>query len=70
MSKSEAIEQSEKGTATRIDYPSTGFKETVIAYRDGSGFILVSLMGKVQFDACREAKNNELEGFEDWEPSK
>jgi len=70
MNRIQAIEQSEKGTATRTIYPSTGFKETIIAYKDGTGFVLVSLMGKVQHEACRAAKNSELEGFYHWEPSK
>lgn len=68
----EAISQSPKGSAVRVINPvfNTDYKRTILRYRDGSGYVLFSINNKVDFDLSREARNNELEGYTDWEPTK
>jgi hypothetical protein len=71
MKWQEAIVQSKKGTAMRIvnEEPSGGLKMTVLAYSDGSGYILFSKNNKVIFDKSHPTSAGELDQYEDWEPS-
>jgi len=68
MNWQEAIQESKKGTATRVE-ESKGKKYTTIKYKDGSGFLLVGENMKVDFSNSREATSKELNGFTDWKPS-
>lgn len=68
MDWEKAIEESVKGTATRIiEYGND--KNTIVKYKDGSGYNLVSNNGKVDFFLSRPAADFELNGFDDWQPS-
>tara|TARA_B110001450_G_scaffold251786_1_gene272399 strand:+ start:284 stop:493 length:210 start_codon:yes stop_codon:yes gene_type:complete len=68
MNWQEAIQESKKGTATRVE-ESKGKKYTTIKYKDDSGFLLVGENMKVDFSNSREATSKELNGFTDWKPS-
>ena len=64
-----AIQKSDKKSAKRIELLPNGKKKTIIRYDDGSGFIVISKNGRTEFEHCREAMSNELEGYLDWQPS-
>lgn len=64
----EAIQQSKKGTATRVE-ENKGKRYTTIKYKDGSGFLLVGEKMKVDFSNSRKSTSKELNGFTDWQPS-
>lgn len=68
MKWQEALEQSSKGTATRKQKHGL-FDETIIAYRDGSGYKIVALNGKVNYDLSDAVKKEELDLYSDWQPS-
>lgn len=68
MNWQEAIQDSKKGTATRVE-EKNGKIYTTIRYKDGSGFLLVGENMKVDFSNSREAMSKELNGFTDWQPS-
>lgn len=68
MTWQEAIKHSEKGTATHI-LSRDGFKRTYIMYKDGSGYILVSKNGKVDFELSRPMEYPEISNYVDWQPS-
>ena len=68
MNKEDAIAQSEKGTATRI-LLDEGVKSSIVGYKDGSGYTLVSIDGSVDFDKSHVSTDKELSGHEDWLPS-
>ena len=72
MNRKEAIDKSEKGTATRIVQRRV-LKKTYIAYKDNSIYILVSRNGRVDFELSRMARPVELlklRELTDWQPSK
>jgi hypothetical protein len=50
--------------------PKGGLKMTVLAYSDGSGYILYSRNKKVDFFLSHPTSAGELDKYEDWEPSK
>jgi len=68
MEKSEAIKASKKGTATNISHQGM-YKITRIAYKDGSGFVMYSQNGKVDFFLSRPMTPLELKFKADWQPS-
>jgi len=64
----DAINQSKKGTASRV--LKEGDKTlTTIRYRDGSGYRLVAVNGGVVFNLCGEVPQHKMDGFTDWKPS-
>lgn len=65
----EAIEKSEKGTATR-SITCGDRTYTYIRYKDGSCYRLVSVNGVVDYNLSEEAGVGERDGYVDWEPSK
>ena len=69
MNWQEAIKESKKGTATRVVNNGNGLKRIIIRYKDGSGYLLASKAGKVDYFLSRPAQNFEMEGFTDWQPS-
>jgi hypothetical protein len=64
-----AIALSEKGTATRKQKVENR-DETFIRYKDGSGFKIVAVNGKVDFELSRTVGFKEVDGYDDWQPSK
>jgi hypothetical protein len=71
MKWQDAIAQSKKGTAIRVvdNESKGGLKMTVLAYSDGSGYILYSRNKKVDLDKSHTTDAGELDKYEDWEPS-
>jgi hypothetical protein len=69
MNWEKAIKESPKGTCIR-EVNNGDFKITTIKYKDGSGYNLVASGGKMDHFLSRPATEFELEGFNDWTPSK
>lgn len=69
MTRSEAINQSPKGTATRETKDIVGNKVIIIGYPDGGHYRLVSRDGKILFPLCGQPRESEFRGFDDWQPS-
>lgn len=69
MKVAEAIKKSKKGTANRVFNDIIGNKVTVIAYKDGSYFQLISKNGKVLHGLCGQAAPYTYKGKTDWQPS-
>ena len=74
MEWNKAIEESKKGTAFRIhkenvENINANRKITIIRYKNGTAYRLVSELGKVNFVLSGGAKDYEINGFTDWKPS-
>jgi len=73
MNWKEAILYSKHNTARRTVFTENKDKvtTTLLAYSDGSGYILIAKNGKVDFELSHESTEKDildLEKFEDWEP--
>lgn len=69
MKWQQAIKESKKGTATRVEIKN-GKRYTTIKYDDGSGILLVGDLSTDTFINAREATHSELIGFDDWMPDR
>lgn len=69
MTVQEAIDLSDIGTAFR-ETETDSHKTTIIGYKDGSGYCIVSAGGKMDYFLSRPANIFEMTGNHDWKPSK
>ena len=69
MKLNQALKKSSKGTACREYKDIVENKVTIIAYKDGSFYRMVSKNGKVLFGLSGQPRDDEYLRKNDWQPS-